>query len=231
MSVSVIVPWRPGCLDRESAWQHLQSIYEVQHPSWQVVEARAPDGPWVKALALRPGFSQADGSVLVIADADVWCDGLLAAVRAVQSGRPWAIPHDTVNRLDADATETWKQGGHPRPYEQYRGVEGGGFVVLPRDLALAVPPDPRFVGWGQEDECWALALHVLAGKPWRGTAPLWHLWHQPQPRQTRRRGSESNWGLRKRYYAARRNPRAMSALIAEANDGFGPDQPAVHDLS
>jgi hypothetical protein len=90
-------------------------------------------------------------------------------------------------------------------------------VVLTRGAYDLAPIDPRFVGWGQEDESWALALGCLAGPSWRGTAELWHLWHEPQVRQSRSVGSAASLALHQRYVRARRDPRRMAALVAEAS--------------
>lgn len=189
---------------------------------WPVVEALAPAGPWVKAAAVMPAVEASAADVMVVADADVWCDGLAKAVDAVVQGAVWAIPHGRVCRLTESASEAVEAGASPSrdDVEQppYRGVPGGGIVVIPRASVLEVPLDPRFVGWGGEDHSWGYALRTLLGSPWRGSAPLWHLWHPPQPRLSRRIGSAENDALHLRYAAARRNPAAMRALIDEVAD-------------
>jgi hypothetical protein len=157
--------------------------------------------------------------VTVVADADVICDGLSAAVTAVLRGQPWAIPHHAVHRLTAQATNQLLAGDDPAglPVEQdaYRGVTGGGITVLSIDALETVPMDPRFVGWGQEDEAWGVALQTMLGRPWRGLDPLYHLWHPPQPRRTRKMGNPKGEALRRRYALAARRKPEMKALLAE----------------
>jgi hypothetical protein len=97
----------------------------------------------------------------------------------------------------------------------YPGRPGGGMTVLSRDLYRQVPLDPRFVGWGQEDEAWALALRRIAGREWRGVEDLWHLWHTPQPRRSRTVGSQESFSLFRRYASAARDATRMRALVAE----------------
>jgi hypothetical protein len=201
-------------------------------------------GPWCKANAVSSGVTVARGldavgddvlvdvsgdDVLVVHDADCWSDGLAEAIDAVATGRAqWAIPHSDVHRLTPEATAEvlagkdpdvgmplvpHHEGGHCRPY---RGVPGGGIVVLARDAYEHVPLDPRFLGWGGEDEAWGLALNALLGEPWRGDAPLWHLWHPPQSRLNRHVGSDTSHALLTRYqYAAKDGPEAMRALVDE----------------
>jgi hypothetical protein len=116
----------------------------------------------------------------------------------------------------------------PLAQQPYKGIEGGGVVVASRQVLEAVPLDVRFIGWGGEDEAHAIALRALVGEPWRGDADLIHLYHPPQPRMTRRRGSRENWELRRRYFAASKDPRAMRALIEESRDACQAHQPPLH---
>ena len=192
------------------------------HPDWQVVTGTPPDGPWCKALAVADALRRADGSMLVLADADVWTDGVGLAVEAVRRGAPWAIPHGLVYRLDGIATTKVLVGTSPSPSvgglarQPYRGIEGGGITVLTRDLYEQIPLDRRYVGWGQEDESHGLALSTIAGRRWRGVAPLWHLYHEPMPRLNAHVGSAESRALHVRYqYAAQDGPVAMRALLAE----------------
>ena len=196
--------------------------YRRAHPAWPVTVAPAPGGPWCKAAAIAPAAAAAaDADVLIIADADVWTDGLAAAVDAVTSGlTPWAIPHRLVHRLTPAATDRLLNDRPVKLVEHderpYAGIAGGGIVVLTRAALAATPMDPRFTGWGQEDQAWGVALHVLHGLPWRGDADLLHLWHPPQQRATRKIGSPEGQALHRRYLRARRDPAQMRALLQEA---------------
>lgn len=225
MSVSVLVPWRPDGGARDAAWQWVSRWWTEQQPDWQVVAGGCPDGPWIKALAVADALTRADGDVLVIADADLICDSVGAAVAAVQAGAGWAIPHLRVRRLSEQATALLYAGTPPARAAHhaglakpaYRGRVGGGLAVMPRTVYQRVPLDPRFAGHGQEDVSWGRALAILAGRPWRGRDDLWHLWHPPQPRQPgqpRGVGSRASLDLYRRYRAAR-TPAQMRALLNE----------------
>ena len=219
VEVSVLVPAR---LDRER-----RDLWEFLRPRWEklgyeIVEGSCV-GPWRKAAAVADALSRASGQILVIADADVWCDGVPQAVARVKAGVGWAIPHYLVRRLTLPATLTvlgsgdWPVRRVTTTYAQrpYPGRPGGGIVVLSRESYAKVPMDPRFVGWGQEDESWALALGTMLGRSWRGTADLWHLHHEPAPRQSRQFGSSASQQLHRRYTTASRQPKRMAALLAE----------------
>jgi hypothetical protein len=76
--------------------------------------------------------------------------------------------------------------------------------------------DHRFVGWGQEDQAWAIALKCLFGNPWRSqNGPLWHMWHPPQDRMSREKGSPSSWNLYRLYCRVAADRVGMSNLLAE----------------
>jgi hypothetical protein len=229
LTVSVLVPFRPDGGHRDAAWQLVSGWWAGRHPDWQVVTGRCPDGPWVKALAVADALARADGDVVVVADADLLCDGVGAAVAAVQAGAAWAIPHLRVHRLSETATAgvyagagpacAARRGGLASP--PYRGRVGGGLAVMARATYGRVPLDFRFAGYGQEDVSWGRALTILAGRPWRGRADLWHLWHSPQarqPGQPRGVGSRASLDLYRRYRAAR-TPAEMRALVGEFHNG------------
>jgi hypothetical protein len=219
---SIVIPWREGAPGRREAldWiasQHSQNGYKVVIAEPEVVE------PWCKADAVMPAVEASDGCVIV-ADADVWVmpAALASAVRAVTVGAAsWAVPHKMVYRLNKWGTERWYKGLMPakrKMYDRkpYVGVLGGGIVVAHRDTLLDVPLDRRFKGPGHEDEAWGIALRTLLGEPWRGTAPLYHLWHEPMPRLSHRRGSIENWKMYVQYAEARGHADTIRMLLKDA---------------
>jgi hypothetical protein len=224
--VTVVVPWRGGCIHRERAWVWVLARYTETHPEWTVVLVEAPAGPWVKAAAVMPVVTALDEqAIVIVADADVWCDGLGNAVRNVEDGAAWAIPHQHVYRLDQGATGLVLDGADPAKLgvehyaeRPYIGVAAGGLLVARAGTLTDVPLDPRFVGWGGEDHAWGYALTALHGEPERHDAPLWHLWHPAQPRLDRRHGSNASAALRRRYRAARTDVEAMRQLVVEAQE-------------
>lgn len=214
--VAVVVPWRGGCPHREAAFAWIRARYE--HAGYQVVVGETTGPAWIKAHAVADALTKTTAETLIVADADVWCDHLHEALEHLHE-TGWAIPHRRVHRLTPTATQDRLDGGTGTETTQapYKGWEGGGIVAIHRHLYEQAPLDPRFVGWGHEDESWARALRCLAGPPWRGHAPLWHLWHPPQDRPSRRLGHTANVQLRDRYAAAAKNPEAMRQLLEEVS--------------
>lgn len=217
MTADVIVPWRAGCPYRELVWAWVRP--RIERFGWPVTVAEHGDGPWIKASTVMPAIEASNADVVVVHDADCLAPALPAAVCAVQSGAPWAMPHLLVHRLTRVATAEVLAGApvEDQPVEQppYAGVMSGGVIVLRRDVALDTPMDARFQGWGGEDHSWGYALAALHGDPWRGTDPLYHLWHPPADRIDRFNGSYPSQALHRRYFAARNDRPAMRALVED----------------
>lgn len=213
-SVAVLVPWAGSCPHRTAALDYVRSWYATHHPTWEICIGEGASGPhWCKADAIRSAVCQTSAETLVIADADCFAPKVGEAVEAVEHSYGWAMPHYTVHRLTNYATKQLIEAGQDpsqfprnvRYYAQmpYTGYAGGGIAVMKRDIYADCPLDPRFTGWGQEDESWAIALKSLHGSPWRPTrGPLWHLWHPPQRRSSRAVGSPASGQLRAAYRRA-----------------------------
>ena len=224
MTVAVLVPWKPGCPWREKAWAWVQNRYREVHPGWEIVTGTADVEGFSRTQALLDARSKTDADVLVCADADTWCDGIGDAVDHVERVGGWAIPHLLIHRLAESSTlvvfggRDWHDlnlsTDNAQDSRPYRGHEAGTLLVLAAGAFDTAPPDPRFVGWGQEDAAWARALRMLVGSPWRGRADLVHLWHPAEPRHTRIIGNPANRALGRRYANARSRT-VMAALIEE----------------
>jgi hypothetical protein len=221
VSVSVVIPWRGPEPSRFAALRWVERRM-IEH-GWPVVVSEIPeDEPWCKPRAILAGAERASGEILVINDADCWSAGVPEAVAAVACGYPWAVPHLRVHRLAAGPTAAVLAGEEPHERmgcakRPYRGVAAGGILVVPRATVLAIPPDPRFEGWGSEDGAWRDALRCLAGMEWRRSRePLYHLHHVPQGRSPGNVTSPENAALAVRYRAMRRDSAGMRALIDEA---------------
>jgi hypothetical protein len=228
MTVAVLIPWQAGCPHRAAALDWTLTRLEHAHPDWTVHlgDGATPDG-FSRTRGLLHAAAQApDADRYVCMDGDVGGADLLAAFEAMER-TGWAIPHRLIHRLSRAATRQlldtpeldWKtlplSDDNPQDARPYVGHAAGTLVVLSRTAFELAPPDPRFVGWGSEDDAWAIALRTLVGQPWRGTDDLVHLWHPPQPRETRIVGNRANLALKRRYMAARRNPAAMRVLLDE----------------
>lgn len=219
--ISVLIPYSLGCPYRTRALEWVVGQWQAEAPDAEIILGRCPDGPWRKAAAVRDAVDRSHGEVLVISDADVSCGRTIEAVRLVAAGSAWAVPHVMVYRFSESATERILDGADPAAIyreqgalvESHQGRFGGGIVVLTRDAYEMCPMDPRFAGWGGEDESWGHAIDTVLGKGRRLDGHLWHLWHPPQERLSRNVGSEANDVLRGRYQRARWDAEAMRELL------------------
>lgn len=225
-SVSVLVPWRPAGPERTAALEWVLARYVDRHADWELVLGTDDAArEWSKGAAVASALRSSGGAVLVIADADVWSDGIGEAVDRVAGGAPWAMPHGPVRRLDEEATRAVLAGAEP-DHEmglervEYQGVRGGGLVVLTRAAYHEAPIDPRFRGWGAEDFSWGDALRATSGPPWRGPEVLWHLHHPPANRLGRYLTNEDSRALAERYRKTRRRRVLMEPLLVEARDAL-----------
>jgi hypothetical protein len=209
--IAVLIPYGNETVWRKKALDHVKKWYEQELESVRVEIGEHSD-PWCKAKAVAAALASCEEPIVIIADADCVTPGIKGAVRAVQQGAPWAMPHLKVYRMGQAASQKIFEGVNPgaltgqmRWLDQspYKGYEGGGITVLRREVYLNCPLDPGFVGWGQEDEAWAMALNGLYGAPWRGVAPLYHLWHEKPVRLSRYAGSPQSLARLKLYKEAR----------------------------
>lgn len=222
MTVAVLVPWSPDHAERSRNWAWLKRQWETTY-GWDIIEGHPPKGPWNKSLAVADALTKTDADTLVIADADIWCPDVHLAVKSVERCATWAIPHRKVYRLNEATTSqlvqgriTWQTLGHPAlDQTPYTGIAGGGIIAIKRDAYEQAPFDPRFNGWGGEDSAAGITWTALFGPPRRGTCHLWHLWHKPQHRLTRVKGSLESDALLRRYKTLQHYPQPLRDLIAE----------------
>lgn len=224
--VEVVIPWRDtGDERRRRNLDWVVANLRSHYPDWGVtLAADGDDGPFNRSAAIINGALTSEADVIVVHDGDVWFTGdLTDAATVAVSEDAWVIPHFNLLRLDADTSDRvlaqapeQVSGELHLDQPPYAGNPGGTLLVLPTEMLLAVPPDVRFVGWGQEDDAWACALKGLVGPPMRGAHDLWHLWHTPQERTSRSEGNEAGVELVNRYGRVRSDRAALRALVDES---------------
>lgn len=227
MNVSVVIPYRAaGDIDRIDALDFVVAYFQRNFPGYELVLGECPTEEWSKGAAVNQGVARAHGEILVLNDADsiVRPEGIKEAVALIEGGKRWIVPHDHVLRLTEAATKIayekpmaeWPRDMASRVVRYpYMGPAGGGINVMTREAFDTVNGmDPRFLGWGGEDICFAKALTTMGIHHWRLTGhPLWHLYHaHPAPDL---RGSPESEALVARYNAIdmRRDRVAMRELL------------------
>lgn len=223
MSTVIVVPWRFDP-ERAAIWEFVSAHLRTSYPDFDVVLSECGEGPFNRAECIVRAALSTDADVLVVYDADVILNGdLRASVARVRRSKGWSVPHWHLYRLTPEATAEALSGEPvssqmPTVQKPYKGNPTGTLVVVDRDLVLAVPPDVRFRGWGQEDEAWGTALAKLAGPCHRGSHDLYHLWHTPAQRMDRRFGNADGKALMKRYDTVAPYPSRLKALVDESKE-------------
>ncbi len=215
--IDVIIPFGGDDVYRQLNLLHIQQQWwDLEIP---IKVGVYEEGPWCKAYAVEEALINSTAEWIIITDGDVWCENVDHWIDdVVTSEQQWGIPHKTIDRLDAASTSKVLTGGpwggtYAKP--PYKSVAGGGTVMLRREMYEQVPLDPRFVGWGYEDECWGLGLMTMFGEPVKGTDPMWHLWHPPAIPKTGRVMDSDKRRLRQRYHSSAYRTKLMSQLLAE----------------
>lgn len=223
MSVAVLVPTGgPGWETwRARAWGHVRDHLE-RLPYELVVEHADPGQPWRKGRVIEAARARTTAGLLVVHDSDLLVDleALIESVRSVRAGEfSWATPYVDVNRLDRESTVALYEGrDQPRTLERgpHTGMRGGGVTVVTAGAFDDVGGiDPRFVGWGGEDEAFGIALGALHGKGARHAGVALHLYHPHQWVPARRPEHDGSRRLVERYRTQRRQAGGIRALIAE----------------
>jgi len=182
MNVAVLVPWRPGDLDRERNWRYASDFW--RGTGWPIATGGGGQvGPFNRAAARNEAARSVEWDVGIFADADVFVaerDQVRVAVNLAVDTERLVLPFEdytalteaeTIARVAGDLHELPVRHTEPDP-------SVGGIMVVPRLLWESLGGfDEGFVGWGFED----YALYTAAGGALRTPGELWHLWHPPAP--------------------------------------------------
>jgi hypothetical protein len=128
MSASVVIPFAGKDTFRRAALDWVRKRWTTELPDYHLAVIGGSTSPWRKGEVVRDGVGLALSDLVIVADADVWCDpaAIRAACLAVTAGAAdWAVPHLDVYRLTNESTTRVIEGGeepttmlpHARKYE------------------------------------------------------------------------------------------------------------------
>lgn len=226
--VVILVPRREGFADRDRIWEWCGAWWAERHPGWPIVEGHHDDGgPFNRSAALNLAARIAgDGwDVALIIDADVICDPAQvrqAVTQAYESGSmvlPYTIRHD-LNEPGSRRVMEGEQGSWQRWVVKSYRDQVSSVLAVPRGLWEAVGGfDERFVGWGGEDNAFAIVCETFGGPVARIAGEVWELHHGAS--RAERHGSptyNANFARKRRYDAAMGDREAIRALRDEPDD-------------
>lgn len=220
MRTVILVPRRADGGPRDRLWEFCRPRWE---PFGPIYEGHHDEGPFNRSAALNAAAREAgDWDIALVVDADVLIDlshARRALDKAARSGRV-AFAHTQFRSLGSEGTERVLNGflGSWEPLVRWsEGHTASSCLAVPRALWEIVGGfDERFRGWGWEDVAFSLACGTIAGQPDRVEGDVWHLWHPSSPHRVPDDPDHQAAGvLALRYIAARHDPDAMRALIAE----------------
>lgn len=200
-------PWRPTP-DRLAAFEVVSRWYADTLPDAAHVTADSGHDPFSRACSRNDVVTRAQemgAEVVVLSDADT-------------------VPSPAGLHLAIDAA---RNGGLHYPFDHYLyagtnnpagGNTGGIYVCRPDVWWSFGGMDPRFDGWGGEDDQAHAAAECLIGTPvnhpgWAVSFP-----HAGDCRDVGSQRWKPNSDLAIRYHLARHSPTKMRAIIAERAD-------------
>lgn len=225
MRVAILVPRREGFEDRDRIWVWCKAWWAERHPSWPIVEGHHDDGgPFNRSAALNLAARLAgdEWDVALIIDADVICDVdrvRQAVAQAYETDRmvlPYTIRYD-LNEAGSLRVMEGDHGSWRRWVAKTYRDQVSSVLAIPRSLWDAVGGfDEHFVGWGGEDNAFAIACETFGGPAIRIAGDVWELHHAGS--RAERQGSptyNANYARKRRYDAAKGDQEAIQALVVE----------------
>jgi hypothetical protein len=226
--ISFLIPYRAENAYRSTSLDYVrgQLLQGWEPGEIEVLIEDSPTENFNRSAARNAAAKKAQGDVLVFVDADS-CVPLrqmkIAFDLLGKVGAQWVLPYDRYYSLTEGGTKAHMLGDTPAEYEHcFPSVEtpepavGGGIVVSRVAFEVVHGYDERFIGWGEEDRAFYMALETLAPHWTRIQGPLYHLWH-PADESVRfeQPHFEDNRRLCNRYRCAVGNKPLMAALVAE----------------
>ncbi len=185
MNVRFVVPRRADGGHRDRLWAYCQTRWREAF-DWPFAEGHHDDGPFNRSAAINDA-AIGEWDVVVIIDADVVIDPepVHAAVELAARTGNLVLPY-TRRMLVGDKGTQAILDGYQGSWVRFAKPDSNrghcsSVVVVPRALWDRVGSfDPRFVGWGAEDDAFLAACSQFADVE-RLAGDVWHLHHPPSP--------------------------------------------------
>jgi glycosyltransferase involved in cell wall biosynthesis len=220
MSVTVVVPFRGGQVDREVAFAHTCAHLRRILPGARLIVADTERKPFNRSGARNAGVREAGSGIVVVCDADSLPERepVEAAIEAAADGL-LHLPYTIFTGLTREQTLRVLLQGHApagigKPELVTTNSVGGALVIDHDAYWEAGGQDEGFHGWGGEDVAFRFACDSLLGPTERHDGVLYGLWHPSEMNRTSQQ-YRRNIARENRYRGLRLNPRAMRKLIAE----------------
>ncbi len=195
------------------------------------------EGPFNRAAGCNRAVRQADDTaagwdVALIIDGDIIPErqAVIDGVALARESGAMVLPFTSRRDLNMRGTDLILSGRVPvdaralRPYTRrvYTDNLSSVVIVARRLWEAAGGYDEAFVGWGMEDNAFAVTCETHGGPIRRTPGTVWHLWHPTQQAEsphTHTHTLMANRARHQRYLAARGDPAAIASLRAAPATG------------
>lgn len=217
--VDVLVPLRLNRtkepLSRREAWRYVRAFWSEQLHEYRVITGDDGGQPFSRGSTLNQLAARSTAPVLVIADADVVAEPYqvhAAVEQCQQAATGMVLAFDDYVPLSPEATTLVYAGdlehlaGQPvAPWTCISAL----FAITRKHFHAAGGFDPRFRGWGREDDAFKHAVETLVGHTWRISGRCYHLNH---PRELVK--PRDNEAMLRQYVKAAGHRHQMRELVA-----------------
>lgn len=217
--------------EREHIARWVLQRYERLLPEAEMILAEddhANGEYFCRAKAINNGVAKAGGDMILIADADVvmFPEQIHAAVGQIRFDDTigWVLPYVNYHELGtaSSAELLARDPAHDPsafivPSATYPDSTASLAVISLRNFERSGGFDERFIGWGPEDQAWALAVTTLCGPVKRlAGRDCIHIWHPvTQPTRIGNPHYPESVRLWDKYKTASGNPEAMRELVRQ----------------
>lgn len=225
--LSIVIPWRAGTNEwRLRSFDWIISRYRALYPGAELILADGGGPEFNRSTFINYGVSQATRDVVLIADADTisYSEFVGRGLELLDAGAPWVIPYGDADYYNSDQVSAERiLASDPTTFVtpdqitwEHKLKSWSGQVMIRREDFESVGGfDPRFRGWGYEDNAFVAACDTLLGDHVR-VPDGWtiHIWH-PAPVETTwdQPHIDQNRALFAQYDVAHGNFEAMQRLV------------------
>ena len=220
MKISALIPYKADNGRRDEIWSCVRKRYHDLMPQIELCLGFDDQELFCKAKAVNEAALKASGEIFMVVDSDVVFNlDLVTKILALIDLHPWLIPYRYGWRLTPEITDSWLVQGIPSIIQINETNtlinttnQGAMINVMRRSCFEAVGGfDERYLGWGGEDEAFAMSLDTICGRHFRMNEAIYHMWHQPAPILPE--FYDKNLALHNRYCKANGNAPKMQKLI------------------
>ena len=227
-NISVLIPYRTDNGPRDIIFTWVKEFYRKLLPEAEICLGSCNTPLFSRSQAINDAAQRATRDIYVIADADIVYnpDLINEAIKSLDM-HAWVVPYSEIQYIREKSTSELLNTKPVWPIELQLEMDSlsatagwdikGGLIFIPRKFFEAVKGfDDRFMGWGGEDDAFALSVNTLYGPFERLTGSIYHLWHPPV-KAAGNPNYAANFYLYSLYEKACDNPSLMQQLISQRN--------------